>query len=332
MTYSINSKKWRITNWQDNQHKIAFSNQASRTFFCHSGLVVSDVSKEQPTQLHVPLHLNPPQHHWGNLKPDILHTRKISDSHSCIAKNSVLLRRDAMLLGVLIPKCWRVPWPTSFRPLLEYLTPYNKTLPSCHLGASACPSTMPHVRRCESSAPSLEHLFFFPQPHGLKVAKAIIILVSISAPSFLILCVSYTNDTCLVFLLKALNSSQAGANVSGWCLWFLFCHPLKLVIYILLELMQQNCILQTVPSNLHWLLQGVVPVRQDTMQSWFVSVWYLSDRTQCSHDQCHCGTCQTEYNAVTSNVSVGLSNRTQCSQFSLTNPYRMLGCSHFMLS
>jgi len=28
---------------------------------------------------------------------------------------------------------------------------------------------------------------------------------------------------------------------------------------------------------------SVVPVRQDTMQSWLVSVWYLSDRTQCSH-------------------------------------------------
>jgi hypothetical protein len=27
--------------------------------------------------------------------------------------------------------------------------------------------------------------------------------------------VSYTNDTCLVFLLKALNRSQAGAQVSG---------------------------------------------------------------------------------------------------------------------
>jgi hypothetical protein len=27
----------------------------------------------------------------------------------------------------------------------------------------------------------------------------------------------------------------------------------------------------------------VVPVQQDTMQSWPVSVWYLSDRIQCSH-------------------------------------------------
>jgi hypothetical protein len=26
---------------------------------------------------------------------------------------------------------------------------------------------------------------------------------------------------------------------------------------------QQQCILQIIPSNLHWLLQGVVPVGQD---------------------------------------------------------------------
>jgi hypothetical protein len=28
---------------------------------------------------------------------------------------------------------------------------------------------------------------------------------------------------------------------------------------------------------------SVVPIRQDTMQSWLVSGWCLSDRTQCSH-------------------------------------------------
>jgi hypothetical protein len=47
--------------------------------------------------------------------------------------------------------------------------------------------------------------------------------------------------------------------------------------------MQQKCILQIVPSNLHRLLQGVVPVGQKTMQSLLMSMWYLSDRTQCSH-------------------------------------------------
>jgi len=62
---------------------------------------------------------------------------------------------------------------------------------------------------------SLEPVFFIPQPHGKEVAKPIIIFFSISAPSFIILCVSNTNGTCLVFLLKALNSSQAGAQVSG---------------------------------------------------------------------------------------------------------------------
>jgi hypothetical protein len=46
---------------------------------------------------------------------------------------------------------------------------------------------------------------------------------------------------------------------------------------------------------------SMVPVRQDTMQSWLVTVWCLSDRTQCNH-------------------------------FSLMNPYPRLGCSQFMLS
>jgi len=49
---------------------------------------------------------------------------------------------------------------------------------------------------------------------------------------------------------------------------------------------------------------SVVPIRQDTMQSLPVSVWYLSERTQCSHFQCQCGTYQTGHNIVTSSVNV----------------------------
>jgi hypothetical protein len=48
--------------------------------------------------------------------------------------------------------------------------------------------------------------------------------------------------------------------------------------------MQQKRVLQIVLSNLHWLLQGVVPAEQNIMKSWSMSVWYLWDRTQRSHD------------------------------------------------
>jgi hypothetical protein len=68
--------------------------------------------------------------------------------------------------------------------------------------------------------------------------------------------------------------------------------------------MQQKCILQIVPSNLHWLLHGVVPVGQDTMQLWLVSMRYLLDRTLCIHGQCQCGTCWTGHYAVMVSVSV----------------------------
>ena len=189
---------------------------------------------------------------------------------------------DAMLCCWVCktPKCWRVTGPTSFRPLLECLTLNKTTIPSCHMVASACPSTQSRIRII---SPLLNLYFSFPSHMAWKLQNQLSYLFPISAPSFIILCVSYTNDTYLVFLLKALNSSQATAQVSGWCFWFLFCYPLKLVIYIPQELMQQKCILQIVPSNLHWLLQGVVPVGQNTMQSRLASVWYLSDRTQCSH-------------------------------------------------
>jgi hypothetical protein len=70
--------------------------------------------------------------------------------------------------------------------------------------------------------------------------------------------------TCLVLLLQALHSSEAGAQVSGCCLWLLFCHPLELILYIPQKLVQQQRILQIIPSNLHRLLQGVVPVGHNT--------------------------------------------------------------------
>jgi len=46
-----------------------------------------------------------------------------------------------------------------------------------------------------------------------------------------------------------------------------------------------------------------LPVTQESMQSCLVSVSYLSDRTQCSHAKCQCGTCHTGLNAVMSSVS-----------------------------
>ena len=164
MTYSVNSKKWRITGKTINI-KSPFNTKLQE----HSVLVVSDVSKEQLPQLHVPLHL-------------ILHntTEVISNLTFFTQENFRFSQLQCeefsppemwcYVVGCVDPKMLKGPWPTSFRPSLEYLTLYNKTLPSCHIWASPCPSTLPHVRRCETLALSLNFIFL-SLPSSLKVAN-----------------------------------------------------------------------------------------------------------------------------------------------------------------
>ena len=262
MTYGVNSKKWRITNWQDNQHKIIISHQASRTF----SSVVSDVSKEQLPQLHVPLHLNPPQHHWGNLKSDILYTAKFQIL--TVALPRIQSSWDVMLCcwvcrtqnaegshgRHLSDPCWNI-WPYTTR----------------HYHLAIWGQVHAH-QRCLMSKdvtlqPSLEPVFFFPHPPSLKVA----------------------NQSSYLFLFQLLLSSfyvWVKQIILAWCFFWRLWTAVRLVP----RSADDACVSfsathwsSSSTSCRNWCSRSASSRLSLRICIGCCKEWYLSDRTQWKH-------------------------------------------------
>ena len=147
--------------------------------------------------------------------------------------------------------------------------------------------------------PSLEPLFFFPQPHGKEVAKPIIIFVFYFSTIF-----HHAICDLHKWYLPGV-SSEGFEQQSGWCpgRWMMLVFPflpptearhLHPAGTDAAEVHPPDCPFEFALSlagsgtcqtgqNAVMASVSVVPAGQGTMQSWLVSVRYLLNRRQCSH-------------------------------------------------
>jgi len=181
--------------------------------------------------------------------------------------NPILLRCDSVLLGVYTKKCWRVTGLTYCRPFLECLTLNNKTLHSCHMVASACPSTQPCIRRCETSALSWNFTF-------------------LSSATWIEIC--KTNHHIRFLFQLHLSSFYVWVTqmILAWCF---FCR-LWTAVRLVPRSVDETC---SSFSAIHWSSSST------SRRKWWnrsassrlslricigcCREWYLSDRIQCSH-------------------------------------------------
>ena len=168
--------------------------------------------------------------------------------------------------------------------------------------------------------PPLKHVFFFPQSYSKKVAKPTTIFVFYFSSIF-------PHSKCELHKRYLPGVPSEGfEQQSGWCpgqytrLVVLFlppteAHHLHPAGTDAAEVYPPDCPYESALAaagsgtcqarqNAVMVSVSVVPVRQDTMQLWLVSVMYLSNRTQHSRDKCQCGTSQTGHNAVMDIVSL----------------------------
>jgi len=181
--------------------------------------------------------------------------------------NSILLRCDSVLLGVYTKKCWRVTGLTYCRPFLECLTLNNKTLPSCHMVAGACPSTQPRIIRWESLALSWTFTF-------------------LSSATWIEIC---KTNHYICFLLQL--------NLSSFCVWvtqmilaWCFFWRLWTAVRLVPRSVDETCgsfsathWSSSSTSRRNWRSRSASSRLSLRICIVCCREWYLLDRTQCSH-------------------------------------------------